>query len=145
MYKHILIPTDGSELSKAALDNGVALAKALQARVTVLTVLRPWHAVAPAEVMVAFPESEYRLGAETAAASYLDAAAVEARDAGVACGTLVAEHERPWQAIIETAASQNCDLIVMASHGRRGIAKFILGSQATRVLAHTAVPLLICR
>jgi nucleotide-binding universal stress UspA family protein len=145
VYKHILIPTDGSELSKAAVENGVALAKALGARVTVLTVLPPWHAVAPAEVMVAFPENEYRQGAEAAAARYLDAASSTARDLSVACDTLMVEHERPWQAIIEAAKANDCDLIVMASHGRKGIGALLLGSETQNVLTHSRIPVLVHR
>src|SRR5215210_3206201 len=101
MYAHILIATDGSDLAQRAVDQGLALAKALGSAVTAVTVTEPWTAAVSGEWAVAF--------------------------------------------IVEEAKARNCDLIVMASHGRRGIAKFVLGSQATRVLAHSSVPLLVCR
>ncbi len=145
MYKHILVATDGSERSEGAIKEAVGLAKALQAKVTALTVIRPWRTVAPGEIMVAFPESEYRKGAEVAAAKYLDVAKDAAQQANVSCETLWVEHEQPWQAIISTAAAKNCDLIVMASHGRKGLAAFLLGSETQRVLTQSKIPVLVCR
>ncbi|MCL4766910.1 MAG: universal stress protein [Hyphomicrobiaceae bacterium] len=145
MYEHILVATDGSELSAAAIRHAVGLAKALQARVTALTVIRPWHTVAPGEIMVAFPESEYRKGAEAAAVKYLGVAADAAKAAGASCETRSMEHDQPWRAIISAAEADGCDLIVMASHGRTGLAALFLGSETQKVLTHGTIPVLVCR
>ncbi len=148
MYRHILIATDGSELAGKGVEHGLALATRLQARATVLTVSEPintgfddglgWSAMG-----TSLPE--FQAAREEAARKVLAAAAAQAATHGVEAQCLHVADRYAAEAIVETTERQGCDLIVMASHGRRGIAKFILGSQATRVLAHTTVPLLICR
>ncbi len=145
MYKHILVATDGSELSEHAIEHAVGLAHTLGARLTALTVIKPWHTVAPGEIMVAFPESEYRKGAEIAAQRYVDYAKETADEKGVPCETKWLEHEHPWKAIISTAEADGCDLIVMASHGRKGLAALILGSETNKVLTQSKLPVLVCR
>lgn len=145
MYKHILVATDGSELSERAIQHAVALAQALQAKLTALHVIRPWRTVAPGEIMIAFPESEYRKGAEVAAGKYLEVAKEAAQDKGVPCQTKWVEHEQPWKAIISTAETNACDLIVMASHGRKGLAALFIGSETQKVLGHSKIPVLVCR
>ena len=145
MYKHILVATDGSELSEGAIQQAIGLAKALQAKVTALTVIRPWRTVAPGEIMVAFPETEYLEGAKVAATKYLDVAKDAAAHENVSCETIWVEHEQPWQAIISTADAKKCDLIVMASHGRSGLAALFLGSETQKVLTHSKTPVLVCR
>jgi nucleotide-binding universal stress UspA family protein len=144
MYKHILIATDGSELARRAVTAGLALAKALEVRVTVVTVTEPWSAMVIGEPALAFPIEDYEKAAAENAARILASAGGAAKDAGVACET-VHVSGFPAEGIIATAKDKGCDLIVMASHGRRGLAKLILGSQATRVLALSTVPVLICR
>ena len=145
MYKHILLTTDGSELAEKSLQHGIALAAALSARITVLTVIKPLHTVAPSEVMVALPPAEYEKGAQKHADRLLERANAAATQAGVACATRCRTHDEPSQAIIDTAADAACDLIVMGSHGRTGLTKLILGSQTQKVLSHTSVPVLVTR
>jgi nucleotide-binding universal stress UspA family protein len=144
MYKHILIATDGSELAGRAVAAGLALAKALKARVTVVTATEPWSAMVIGEPALTFPIDDYEKAATEKATRILTSAASAAKDAGVAYETAHAS-DFPAEGIIATAKDKGCDLIVMASHGRRGLSKLILGSQATRVLALTTVPVLICR
>ncbi len=147
MYKHILIPTDGSTLSAHAVAQGIALAKATGARVTGLF-------VAPAPTPVVFdglvpvgymqPEEHAALSAR-AAARYLGEIEKAAQRAGVACEAVTVTGEFPAEAIVETAAQRKCDLIVMASHGRRGLAGVLLGSETQKVLTHAKLPVLVCR
>jgi len=145
MYRHILIPTDGSELSNRAVQHGVDLAKSLGAQVTAMTVSTPFHifAIEPAAVTDT-PESYARRMAETAA-KYLSAVKDAAAAAPVTCDTVHVEHEHPYQAIIETAKKQGCDAIVMASHGRRGVSAIVLGSETVKVLTHSTIPVLVYR
>jgi nucleotide-binding universal stress UspA family protein len=145
MYKHILIATDGSELAGRAVAAGLALAKTLKARVTAVTVTEPWSTmVIGGEPALSFPIDDYEKAAAENATRILAGVTRAAKDAGVACETVRAI-DFPAEGIIATAKDKACDLIVMSSHGRRGLSKLILGSQATRVLALSAVPVLICR
>ncbi|MBO0764406.1 MAG: universal stress protein [Hyphomicrobiaceae bacterium] len=144
MYKHILIATDGSELASRAVTAGIALAKALDARVTAVTVTEPWSAMVIGDPALTFPIADYEKAAAAHATHILARVAGAAKDTGVACETVHAS-DFPAEGIIATAKDKGCDLIVMASHGRRGLSKLILGSQATRVLALSTVPVLICR
>jgi nucleotide-binding universal stress UspA family protein len=145
MHKHILIPTDGSALSQAAVEYGIALAKSVGAKVTVLTVSTPFHTFAVEPVMVTDTPEQYAKHIATVASKYLDAAKEVASASGVSCETLHLEHAHPYQAIIDTAAKKSCDLIVMASHGRRGISAIVLGSETTKVLTHSSTPVLVVR
>jgi nucleotide-binding universal stress UspA family protein len=144
MYKHILIATDGSELAGRAVAAGLALAKTLDARVTVVSATEPWSAMVIGEPALSFPLDDHEKAAAENAKRILARAAAAAKDAGVACET-VHVSDFPAEGIIATAKDKGCDLIVMASHGRRGLSRVILGSQATRVLALSTVPVLICR
>ncbi len=145
MYKHILIATDGSELAGKAVTQGLALAKALGARVTAVSVTEPWATMAPPEVLKEPFVQEFERAAAERAKRALDSVAAAAKEAGVACSTLHVRDRFPAEGILEAAAQVGCDLVVMASHGRRGVAKLLLGSQATEVLTHSAVPVLVCR
>ena len=144
MYKHILLPTDGSELSKAAMRHGIALAKAIGARVSALVVSTPLASlvVDPGAVSVAL--EQYQALVKTQTAKYLDNIENEASEAGVSCVTLCIDHERPYEAIVETAKTSGCDLVIMASHGLRGVSA-ILGSETLKVLTHSSVPILVYR
>jgi nucleotide-binding universal stress UspA family protein len=135
VYKHILIPTDGSDLSEEAIEHGVALAKALSAKVTAVTVSEPFHAAAFEPGFV----NAYKEYITTLAAKYLRVAKDAATASGVTCDTVQIEHEQPYQAIIDTAEKRGCDVIVMASHGRRGCST---GSPppATAPVPATALP-----
>lgn len=145
MYKHILIPTDGSQLSSEALVESLNLAKSLGARTTILTVEEPFHVFAMGAAQVAHSLTEYQDQIRVQAERLLSAAATQAREAGVPCETLRATDEDPYRAIINAAADRGCDLIAMASHGRRGMAAVVLGSQTQKVLAHSATPVLVYR
>jgi nucleotide-binding universal stress UspA family protein len=145
MYQHILIPTDGSELSKIALQEGIALAKALAARVTALTVTAPFHVFTSDPSMIADSAGRYEKHVKTLADQRLTVAKDIARMAAVPCDLVHVEHEYPYQAIIETAQNRGCDVIQMASHGRRGISAIVLGSETLKVLTHSTIPVIVCR
>ena len=145
MYKHILIATDGSELAHKAVVQGFALAKAVGAKVTVVTVTEPWTAVVPGEMGMAFPIDEYEKGAAENAGNILSTVKREADATGVACQTVHMSDQYPADGIISTCKDKSCDLIVMASHGRRGISRLLIGSQANQVVVHSTVPVLVVR
>ena len=145
MHRHILIPTDGSELSQEAIDYGMALAKSVNAKVTVLTVSTPFYTLVVEPGMVTDTPEQYGKRMATLAAKYLNVAKEAALAAGVSCDTMHVEHDHPYLAIIETASQKSCDLIVMASHGRRGISAIVLGSETVKVLTHSTIPVLVFR
>ncbi len=145
MYKHILIPIDGTALSQSALEKGLAFAREIGARVTVITTIEPAPMVVAAYVQLAQSQARYHQHAAEQAARYLDDALTRAKAAGVPCETVQVERDHPYQAIIETAADRGCDLIAMASHGRRGISALVLGSETTKVLTHSTIPVLVFR
>lgn len=144
MYQHILVPTDGSELTAKAVAAAIQLATQFGARLYALTVTEPYpysplaeaQPVAPQE----FLDAEMRL-----AQLRLKAVADAAARAGVTCEAVSVEGAQPWRAICDHAASNRVDLIVMASHGRGGIAGLLLGSETQKVLTHCAVPVLVVR
>ena len=145
MYRHILIATDGSDLSSRAVRQGLGLSQALQAQATVITVTEPWDAVIIGEAAIVFPPAEYEKTAAANAAGILALAKDMAAEIGVYCEALHVKDRRPAEGIIETAKAKDCDLIVMASHGRRGISRLVLGSSASEVVTHSTVPVLVCR
>jgi nucleotide-binding universal stress UspA family protein len=145
MYQHILIPTDGSELAEKAVNHGLAIAKAINANVTVLTVSSPFHTLAFEPGMLTDTREQYKQHVAGCAAKYLGTAKQAALAAAVPCEIAHAEHEHPYQAIIDTATTKGCDLIVMASHGRRGVSAVVLGSETVKVLTHSAIPVLVVR
>ena len=144
MYTNILIATDGSELAGNAVQHGIALAMRIVAKVTVLTVSAPFHVfTTDLEMVLEDTAAQYQAGMQQRAEKILGAVAHLAQAAGVACETVHVEHEHPYQAIIATAGSRDCDLIVMASHGRRGISAIVLGSETVKVLTHSKIPVLV--
>jgi nucleotide-binding universal stress UspA family protein len=148
MYKHILIATDGSELANRALVHGLALAKEVKARATLVTVTLPWSALDMAHKTREGhrdPLNQFEQIAVASAKTILDAAAQKAKTAGIACELVHVADQHPAEGIIATAEKNGCDLIVMASHGRRAVGRLLLGSQAVEVLAHSKVPALIVR
>jgi len=145
MYKSILIPTDGSELAGKAVQHGIAFAKEIGAKITVLTVTVPFHVFTLDPQVVEDIVEQYEKRIQEHAAKLLGAVAKAANAAGVSCDIVQVEHEHPYQAIIDTAKSKGCDLIVMASHGRRGVSAIILGSETAKVLTHTKIPVLVHR
>ena len=144
MYRHILLPTDGSDLSKAAMKHGIALAKAIGARVTALVVSTPLKSLVVDPSIVSGSLDQYKALVAQQTAKYLENISDNARQAGVECSTLCIEHDKPYEAIVDTAKQQGCDLVVMASHGLRGVSA-ILGSETLKVLTHTSVPILVYR
>jgi nucleotide-binding universal stress UspA family protein len=137
MYKHILLPTDGSKLSEKAIKHGVALAKALKAKITAVTVSPPLSTIASESVIGTDPSKP--------PAQYLGMVRKAAAASKVACDVMHVENDQPHQAIIAAAKKQKCDLIVMASHGRRGISALVLGSVTAKVLTHSTIPVLVYR
>lgn len=145
MYKNLLIATDGSELAAKGVAHGLGLAKALGAKVTVVTVSDPWTVFANGEFGASFPIDEYERACEVNASATLAAAADRAREAGVPCTTKYVKDQFPADGIIAAAKEAGSDLIVMASHGRSGVPRLLLGSQANKVVTHSQIPVLICR
>ncbi len=145
MYKNILIATDGSELSGKAIRQGLALAKALGAQATIATATEPWEAVIVGEVAMVLPPDKYEESASANATNVLEAAKRIADKEGVPYSTLHMKDRHPAEGIIDAAKEKGCDLIVMASHGRRGLSRLVLGSEANEVVTHSTVPVLIIR
>src|SRR5688572_29498959 len=150
MYRHILIPTDGSELAGHAVTNGLSLAKSVGAKVTVVIVEDPFDWLSVPETMASRRQSldaldKHNEQVRKHAANVLSQAADAAQQAGVACDTIQVENARPYQAIIAAATDRGCDLIVMASHGRGGLSAVVLGSVTNKVLTHTKIPVLVYR
>ncbi len=145
MYQHILIATDGSDLANKAIQHGLGLAKAVNAKVTLLTVTDPiWNAV-PGEMAIAFPYEEYQKATAENAERILAAAANAAKAKNVSYTVKHVKDQFPAEGIVSAAKEGACDLIVMASHGRRGLTRMILGSQAATVVISSTIPVLIYR
>lgn len=146
MYTHVLVATDGSELSDKALRQGFELARGIGARATVVTVSPTFQMSFSGDPFASIgTPDEFRRECAAEAQRILGAAREAASKAGVACQGVHVEDDRPYQAIIDTAAKRGCDLIVMASHGRKGVSALLLGSETTKVLTHTRIPVLVCR
>ena len=148
MHKHILIAADGFGPSNRAVAYGIELAAVHKARVTVVTATEPWSAFNLAlETGIGKPEplGDYEKEAAKAAKRILDGAAQIGATQGVACDLVHVPDRHPAEAIIETATNKGCDLIVMASHGRRGFDRLLLGSRTVEVLTHTTIPVLVVR
>jgi len=147
MYRHILIPTDGSGLAEHAETNGLSLAKSLGAKVSVIVVEEPfnWLNISETRAQQAIKDlDKHKEEIKKHATSVLNRVANAAKRAGVSCDTIQVEHAQPYQAIIATAEDKGCDLIVMASHGRSGLSAVVLGSVTNKVLTHTKTPVLVC-
>ena len=145
MYERILIAVDGSDVSVRAEELGFALAKALGSQVTLVHATEPWPTAVSGEWALAMPLKEYQEAAAANAKSVLASATERARRYGVACKSMHIPERYAAEGILEHAKATPCDLIVMGSHGRRGLSKLLLGSEATRVLTGAHVPVLICR
>lgn len=147
MYKHLLVPTDGSKLSNDALDRAIQFAKETGARLTALHVMPEYIPPAFAEFPAAGQASfaEFMKATEETAKTILDAAAQGAKAGGVQCETVSVRHTQPYRAIIDVAREKGCDLIFMSSHGRRGLSALVLGSETNKVLTHSSIPVLVFR
>src|SRR5690242_959179 len=144
MFKNLLIATDGSDFAAKAVRSGLELAKSLDARVVILTATEPFLGLARADLnTIDLAIEVYEKATKEKAARILDKVRDEAVALGVGCETLHV-NGFPAEAIIETAKVKACDLIIMGSHGRRGIARLLLGSQATKVVTLSSMPVLVC-
>lgn len=145
MFKHILLPTDGSKRSESAVRCGMQLAKSLQAKVTALHVIPKFKPFTyPAEILES-SHGEYAAESVECAKRYLDFVRKVAVGAQVKCETVHRVGDQPFKSIIKLAEQNNCDLILMASHGRRGIESLLLGSETQKVLTHSKIPVLVYR
>lgn len=148
MYKHILIPTDGSEVAMKGVEQGLMLAKALQASATIVTVTELWSSY---EIAIEArrhnpnPFESFKKQATETAKRVLDAAAAKANEVGINANTIHIPDMHAAEGIIQAATDNGCDLIVMSSHGRRGVRRFILGSQTAEVVTQTTIPVLVIR
>jgi nucleotide-binding universal stress UspA family protein len=147
MFKHILIPTDGSEVSRKAIVAGIGLAKAVGATVTAFY-------AAPSATPIVYKHflpvgymtpQKHAQAIKRAAAHYLEVATKAAAAARVPCAAVSQTSDFPADAILATAAKRKCDLIYMASHGHRGVKAVLLGSETQKVLAHAKIPVLVHR
>ena len=147
MFKHILLPTDGSKLSGKAVKRGIDLAKKSKARVTALHVLPEFKLMVDDGITMISPALKKRFDDEgrMRAQKMLGEIARQARARGVRCATLCVAGDSPYKQIIAAARKKKCDLILMASHGRRGLSSILLGSETAKVLLHTRVPVLVVR
>lgn len=145
MFGRILIATDGSELSDRAVDQGLALAKAVGAKVTLLRVTSQPAPIVYEGIMVALPVDEITQEIAKGVEKYFVTLRSKASALGVDAETVQIENDFPWQVIIDTARDKGADLIVMASHGRRGLSAVLLGSETQKVLTHSTIPVLVCR
>jgi nucleotide-binding universal stress UspA family protein len=146
MYKHILVPTDGSPLSGKAIETAALLAKVCKAQITGLNLIQPFSKIIRTEGSDdGMASRRYKEVTEQAALEALEKIEAHARAAGVPCDVKFFNADKPWKAIIRVARSEKCDLIVMASHGRSGLAGIVLGSETNKVLTHSKIPVLVCR
>lgn len=145
MYKRILIPTDGSNASERAILAAIAFAKDAGAELFAMTAVPEFHTVTANAEMLEQTREEYETASRAHGQRLLDDVAAEARKAGVQCTTVLAVSDDPYEAIISSARDKYCDLIIMASHGRKGIKGLLLGSETQKVLTHSAIPVLVHR
>jgi nucleotide-binding universal stress UspA family protein len=145
MFKHILVPTDGSKLSEKAAKHAVKLAKQLGASLTAFHVIPKFHPSVVQMEMLQMTSEEYARARLEHASQYLRFVERAAKAAGVACDTQHVVSDYPYKEIVKTAQKGGCDLILMASHGRRGLEGFLLGSETQKVLTHSHVPVLVYR
>ena len=144
MYQRILVPTDGSEITVKAVTTALALAKLSGAAIVTLCVKEPFPYSAISE-MQPVPPQEFYDAQERIAANRVKTVKDAAAAAGIACEGATVEALHPWEAILDLAKQKQCDLIVMASHGRRGITALLIGSETSRVLTHSPLPVLVVK
>jgi len=147
MYRKILVPTDGSSGSKAAVLAAIQLAQHLGSTMLALHVRVPYTPPAFAEIPAIPPMSDedFEDSLKNASEHMLAAIAVDAQAKGVSCSTLSVSSEHVWETILHVSKEEDCDLIVMSTHGRRGLAALIIGSEANEVVTHSHVPVLLYR
>jgi len=144
MYKRILFPTDGSDITAKALQEALGLAKLCNAEIHALAVMEPFPYSAISE-MQPVPPQEFFDAQQRVALARVKVVTDAASAAGVECKAHTVEAVHPWEAILDHARAQACDLLVMASHGRRGMSALLLGSETQKVLTHSTLPVLVVR
>jgi nucleotide-binding universal stress UspA family protein len=145
MFKHVLIATDGSEFAQKAVTHGFALAKALDAKVTAVTVTDIYPTGPYSPIPLPSIIEHYEASAALSAANVLSSVSDAATKLGISCARMHVKDQAPAEGILDAARQNGCDLIVIASHGRRGMARLLLGSQAQKVVTLSTLPVLICR
>ena len=145
MFKHIMIPTDGSDLSRKAMLYGVQLAKESNAKVTALTIRQPYMVTAVDTYAVVGSQEEFEMSSREIADRALEQVKMAGEAAGIVVHAAQEVHDQPYRAIIDCALANGCDLIVIASHGRRGVSALLLGSETNKVLTHSTIPVLVYR
>jgi nucleotide-binding universal stress UspA family protein len=149
VYKHILLPTDGSKLSEKGVTQGIKMARAMKAKVTAVHVVGRYHPVLDQDEgfvpVIPAVRKEFEDRSVECAMTILGPVKAAASKSGVKCDTVVATGDLPYEMIIEQARKSKCDLIMMASHGRSGIKSLLLGSETAKVLTHSKVPVLVVR
>ena len=143
MFKHLLLPTDGSPLSDIASEKGIALARSVGAKVTGVHVMPEYHMLSFGIDTLQGSQHEFKMDGQRQAALYLNKIAQAAIEAHVSCDTVAIMGDHVYEKIIAEAVKRDCDLIVMASHGRKGIQAVLLGSETHKVLTHTKIPVLV--
>ena len=144
MYSHILVPTDGSDISAKAVETAISMAKLLGAKLSTISVKEPFPYSAISE-MQPVPPQEFYDAQERIATARVKAVSEAAKAAGLDCEGFTVEAVHPWEAICDLAKDKGCDLVVMASHGRRGVSALLLGSETQKVLTHSPLPVLVVR
>ena len=145
MFKTILLPTDGSDLSDKATATAVEFAKLNRAKIVGITVIQPLPLSSMGDGGAVIDSGQFAVKMQEAARSYIDKVAAAARAADIPFEGVISVSHTPYEEIVEAAKKFDCDLIMMASHGHKGINKLLLGSQTDTVLAHTTVPVLVLR
>ena len=145
MYQHLLLPTDGSPLSEKSVRHGLRLAQMLGAQVTGFYAIPQFRAFAYAGAIIEDTQAIFEGQAQLQADAALEFVRTAAAEQGVPCNTTQSTHDRPYEAILKAAEDHGCDLIVMASHGRRGIEGLLMGSETQKVLTHGKIPVLVDR
>lgn len=145
MFKHLLLPTDGSAASEDAIRKCMLFAREIGAKVTGVHVMPEFHIFTYQAEMLEDTRDEFRKDCEVQAHKYLAVIETAAREAGVPCNVTFSTSDHPYEAIIDAATEHGCDLITMASHGRRGIKGMLMGSETQKVLTHSKIPVLVYR
>ncbi len=145
MFKHVLLPTDGSELSAVTMHKTLQFAQSVGARVTGLYAMPLFHMSGYFPEIPPVTEEMYLTQAKDRARQYLGAIEAAAQQLGVPCQTTTETTDHPWEAIIRVAQDEGCDLIAMASHGRRGVTSLLMGSETNKVLTHSKIAVLVFR
>jgi nucleotide-binding universal stress UspA family protein len=145
MFKIILLPTDGSALSVKAIDAAIEFAKINNSKIIGLCVAEPYPFSPLAENAAGADYAVYEEKMRSLAQQHVEAIGLAARNAHVSCETVVAQSFSPYEEIVRAAEKYHCDVIFMASHGRKGFNKLFLGSETQKVLAHTTIPVVVFR